>query len=131
MNVKVWNDSSEFDWSESFKGEQITIPKGKFIEMELYEANDFRGQFSPIKLLGDGTQDPKSLKKIRVERLTQEQLDTVDENEVYQCNLCKKTYTSEASLLKHSEKTHTEQMVVDAEAEIELPKKRGRPRKDA
>ncbi len=128
MKVKVWNDNPHTDWAEKFKGDDVNIPSGKCIEMEFYEAHEFRGQYTPIRIRGDGTQDPKSFKMIRVEQLTQEKRDEMDEGqEVFQCNLCKKIYTTEASLMKHSESQHEDQIVVDHDAEKSIPKKRGRP----
>lgn len=130
MKVKVWNDNKLTDWKEKFKGDDIIIPRQKCIEMEFYDAHEFKGQFSPIRVKGDGTQDPASFKMIRVETPTAEQMDELDEGqEVFQCNMCKRTYTTEAGLIKHSEAQHSDHIVTDATAEEALPKKRGRPPK--
>jgi hypothetical protein len=130
--VKVWNDNPHTDWVEKFKGDEVKIPRGQSIEMEFYEAHEFKGQFSPIKIKADGTQDPRSHKMIRVEALNQEQKDEVDDGqEVFQCNMCKKIYTTETSLIKHSEAKHSDHIVTDPDAEQSIPKKRGRPAKSA
>lgn len=129
MRVKVWNDNPHTDWKETFKGDEINIKSGTFIEMEFFEAHEFKGQYSPIRLKPDETQDPKSFKMIRVEPLTQEKKDTLEEDgqEIFPCQLCKKVYTTEASLLKHSILLHADKFVTDELAEAELPKRKGRP----
>lgn len=65
--VKVWNDN-QYPHTEKFKGKEITIQPGEFVEMEWEEAIEFKGQFTPIMVRGDGTHDPRSFKKIRVDR---------------------------------------------------------------
>lgn len=65
--VKVWNDN-KYQHTEMFKGDKIHIPAGGFIEMDWFEAMEFRGQFTGIKLLGDDTPDPEGFKMIRVEQ---------------------------------------------------------------
>lgn len=127
--VKVWNDNSVI-WTESFKGEKITIPAKSFVEMDFYEAHEFKGQFSPVKLKGDGTQDPTTFKMIRVEMPTKETADGDDDGqEIFQCNMCRKIFTTDAALTKHSESQHADHIVVDADAEKLVAKKRGRPTK--
>jgi hypothetical protein len=75
--VKVWNDNLKnldpktgkpLPHVEVFKGETLTIPAGECIEMDWEEAMEFKGQFFPMVLRGDGTHDPKGFKMIRVER---------------------------------------------------------------
>lgn len=65
--VKVWNDN-KYPHTETFKGDKITIPAGGFIEMDYVEAVEFQGQFTPIKKLGTGADDPTGFKMIRVEQ---------------------------------------------------------------
>lgn len=134
MRVKVWNDNKDTDWTENFKGIDVKIPSGKFIEMEFYEAHEFKGQFSPIRLRPDETQDPKSFKMIRVEQLTQEKKDELEgeTDEVFPCMLCKKAYSTAAALVAHSNKVHADAVITDELAEAEIPKaRRGRPAKVA
>jgi hypothetical protein len=68
MQVKVWNTNTH-DLVERFKGNEVIIPAGKFIEMEYYEANEFRGQYHPRPVDNDGkmVDDPKYYKMLRVE----------------------------------------------------------------
>lgn len=126
--VRVWNDNKHTTWKEKFKGDDVVIKSGAFVEMEFYEAHEFKGQFSPIKVKGDGTQDETSFKMIRVEPIT-DSASSDEEIEAYPCNLCKKNYASEAALLKHSETSHADRMVTDAEAEQIVKRKPGRPAK--
>lgn len=133
MRVKVWNDNPHTDWKESFKGEELFIKSGQCVEMEFYDAHEFKGQYSPIRLKPDETQDPKSFKMIRVEQLTQEKKDAIEDElaEAFPCQLCKKVYSTNAGLIAHSGKEHSSAVVIDAQAEAELPKtKRGRPAKE-
>lgn len=66
--VRVWNDNV-YPHEERFKGKLITIEPGQYIEMDDDDAQMFKGQFTQILKRGDGTFDPRSFKKIRVERL--------------------------------------------------------------
>jgi hypothetical protein len=129
MRARIYNDNPHTDWKEQFKGEWVNIPSGKFIEMEFYEAHEFKGQFSPIRIRSDETQDPASFKMIRVEKI-----DTAKEEEpsqTFNCNLCKKNFPDEESLLHHSEKNHADKIFTDEALEAEAPKRRGRPPKQA
>lgn len=64
--VKVWNDNVH-PHTEMFKGEKIHIEAKQFIEMDYEEANEFKGQFTGMRLLGDDTPDPRGYKMIRIE----------------------------------------------------------------
>lgn len=125
MRCKVWNDNPHTDWKEMFKGDLVTIPSGKSIDMEFYDAHEFKGQYSPIKLKPDETQDPKSFKMIRVEKIVEnKEAGELEVQNVFPCNLCKKVFDSEETLVTHSEKMHADQIVVDEEAEQSAPKKK-------
>lgn len=130
--ARVWNDNKTTDWSEDFKGKTIKIASGKSIDMDFFDAHEFKGQYSPIRLLADETQDPKSYKTIRVEEI----LDAADEldsgMEIFPCNACKKIYNSQDALDLHS-KEHSDRVVTDPEGEREAQRmakrKPGRPAK--
>lgn len=64
--VKVWNDN-QFAHTEKFKGQELTIPAGGYIELDEIDAVDFRGQFTPPRSLGPNNPDPRFYKMIRVE----------------------------------------------------------------
>src|SRR5436190_604337 len=63
--ARVHNDNVH-PFSQEFKGNRINIPAGGFIEMEIEEAIEFKGEYFPMKKNKDGGQDPRSYKKIRV-----------------------------------------------------------------
>lgn len=67
--VKVWNDNVH-PHKEMFKDNLVEIPAKSCIEMEWEEAIEFKGQFTPIRIRGDGTHDPAGFKMIRVEAPT-------------------------------------------------------------
>jgi hypothetical protein len=129
----VWNDQ-DFTWKESFKGEPLEIPAGKYVELGFYEAVEFRGQMIPLLDDGNGGIHQKSQKKIRLvehEWAEQQKKDAADDEPMfYPCNLCKEEFSTTAELIKHSVKKHSDRIVTDDDAEQEAPKKVGRPRKE-
>lgn len=132
MRCKVWNDNPHTDWKETFKGDIVTIPSKKFIEMEFYDAHEFKGQYSPIKLKPDETQDPASFKMIRVEKIVENMEDgEIEVPDVFPCNLCKKAFDSEEALIKHATAQHADRMIVDEEAESAAPKKKTKTKAEA
>lgn len=72
--VKVWN-RNKYPHKELYKGDQVVIPAGGFIEMDWEEAVQFKGQFTgmaPLKSEDDGAggmgePDPRFFKMIEVE----------------------------------------------------------------
>jgi hypothetical protein len=64
--VKVWNDNV-YTHTEKYKGKEITIHPGEFVEMDYIDAVDFRGQFVQPVMKGPNNPDPRSFKMIRVE----------------------------------------------------------------
>lgn len=64
--VKVWNDN-QYEHVEKYKGEEIRIKPGQYVEMDYIDAVDFRGQFITPKMLGPNNPDPRFYKMIRVE----------------------------------------------------------------
>lgn len=138
--IKVYNDNPQVPkWKEEFKGQQIVIEYGKPIEMEFFEANEFKSQFYPFKYMADDTtQDPKTMKMIRLEKIDLNEINKEVEKTIgFTCNACKKTFDNVKLLTNHSESEHAELIVVDERLEEELkelkkaepPKKRGRPNK--
>lgn len=45
--TKVWN-RNKFEHRETFKGSDLVIPAGEYIEMEFEEAIEFKGQWRPM-----------------------------------------------------------------------------------
>jgi hypothetical protein len=64
--VKVWNDNVH-PHTEMFKGEKIHIEPKQYVEMDYEEAVEFKGQFTGMKMRGDGTDCPTGFKMIRIE----------------------------------------------------------------
>jgi len=66
MLVKVWNDNT-YPYSEKFRGKEVVIEAGKFVEMEYDQAIIFKGTMNTVKRTKDGGFDPRYFKRIRVE----------------------------------------------------------------
>ena len=64
--AKVWNDN-KYPHIEKYKGKIIEIQPSKYVEMDRDEALQFQGQFKAPKKLGNGVDDPRHFKMIRVE----------------------------------------------------------------
>lgn len=124
MDVKVWNDG-DYDWKETFKGDPVSIKAKEFITMERQDAIEFRGQYYPPKIMSDDTQDPKSYKRIRIEIPLDVSPEQDEGMEVFMCQACKRAFTTDALLVKHSESEHADRaIVVDAVAEKEAMKRK-------
>jgi hypothetical protein len=118
--VKVWN-LNQYPYKETFKGDEIVIPPQSFIEMEYYDAHEFRGSYSPIKRDHDNQPLPQSFKMIRIE-----EGDAVPaiEDTKNQCVACKYKASDEKDLMSHIKETHAHQAAVDKEAEAEIEKRK-------
>jgi len=66
QQAKVWNDN-KYPHIEKYKGKIIEIQPGKYVEMDRDEALQFQGQFKAPKKLGNGVDDPRHFKMIRLE----------------------------------------------------------------
>jgi hypothetical protein len=138
--VKIFNDN-EHPFEANFKGDKVYIGAKSYWKdkdgtprlFDLFEANDFKGDYHPIKLLGDGTHDPRTFKKIKLVNIDAEVKEVVPE---HPCMLCGSAYQTEDELDVHLEAEHkNEERVSIAEldkAEIKAqPRPRGRPRAQA
>jgi hypothetical protein len=124
MQARVWNDN-DHPHKEKFKGEDIVIPPHKFVEMEFYEAYEFKGRMTPIKYDGNNVQTPQSYKMIRVEPIAEGAAASAPET--HTCLACNKSHATKAELEAHTDMEH-----LDVLADQELAqKRRGRPRKEA
>lgn len=119
--VKVWNDNT-FDYKDTFKGNEIFIPAKACIEMEYFEAHEFRGAYKSIERDGDNQPLARSFKMIRVEEPAKDAIDV--KPELNSCAACKFKGTTPKALLEHILAEHAEQAVVDEEAEKEVAKKK-------
>lgn len=120
--VKVWNDNAH-EYRETFKDREIVIPPKSCIEMEYYDAHEFRGVYRPVKRDADNQPIPQSFKMIRVE----EPATAVDVKvELNKCVACKFQGDSPKALIQHVLERHADQAAVDEEAEKELAIKKKR-----
>lgn len=119
--VRVYNDNVH-PYTEVFKDEKIFIkPKG-FIEMDEFDAIQFRGTYKSPVLNVDGVHMPEGFKMIRIEKFSGE-VAAAPKVDDHQCIACKYKGASKADLEEHV-KTHKDQLVVDEEAEAEIKAKR-------
>ena len=112
--VKVWNDN-DYDYKEKFKDKDIFIPAKQFVEMEYYEAHEFKGAFKAIQRDGDNQPMPQSFKKIRVEEAQAADVDAKIESN--KCVACAYRGGSAKDLFDHTLAIHAEQFATDEVAE--------------
>lgn len=111
---------------EMFKGNMLEIPAGQFVLMDYEDAVQFRGQFFPIKLRGDNTQDPISFKCIKIEadgdlKLAKEDL-AKEATKIYVCHLDGKEFSSKDELEKYVSEKYADRVFVDEGLEEQLMK---------
>src|SRR4051812_48653121 len=96
--VKVWNDN-DHDYKEKFKDNDVVIKAKSFIEMEYYEAHEFKGTFRGVERDGDNQPMPRSFKMIRIEEPKAGEVDAKIETNV--CGACKFRGKDPKNLLEH------------------------------
>lgn len=117
--AKVYNDNV-YPYKEKFKGDEIMIPAKGFIEMEEFDAYEFKGSFNSPVLGVDGDHKPEGFKMIRVVKLS----DSAEEkDETIKCMACSYRAENAADLNEHS-KEHADRVLVDEEAEKATKSKR-------
>jgi hypothetical protein len=122
--VKVWNDNSHV-LKETFKGDPIEIKPHQCIEMEFFEAHEFKGQYhmQPLDAMGKIIDDPKYRKMVRIEKIEDGDSDET-ETKAHTCMSCKKSYESEPVLKAHIETAHSNQSRLELpEVDHEIKKK--------
>jgi hypothetical protein len=107
QQVRVWNDNDYAFTDPDFKGEKITIPAKKYILMERFEANEFRGKYSP-RVVADGNEDPRYYKKIRIEETTEEREASLADT--HNCLACGKSHPTKEALDAHIDEAHLAQL---------------------
>ena len=112
--VKVYN-KGEFDYSEKFRGREIFIKANGFVKMDYEEAHLFMGQMQSFRRRKDGTQDPRTFKKLIMDHDDRRRVELLLRNEseekskkIFVCMACKKEFTSKKDLIKHSQEEHSE-----------------------
>ena len=119
--VKVWNLNS-IPHVEMFKGKQIRIEPQSCIDMEFYEAYEFRGQFKPM--IADENGKPKLPESAKMIRVVDNGVipEAIDQGNT--CMVCKYKAVNEKDLMAHITANHTAQAVRDEEAEKFLEDKK-------
>jgi hypothetical protein len=119
--VKIWN-KNEYDYTEKFRGKEIYIKSGGHHKMDYEEAHLFLGQMPEFKRRKDGTQDPRSFKKLLMDHEDRRRVELILRNEkeekskkVFCCMACGKEFNTKAQLLAHSKEEHSEILVKDEE----------------
>lgn len=139
--VTVFNLNSH-PLHELFKGEEVLIEandywrdkKGNVKELDIYEANDFRGQYHPVPFDGSGKMinDPKHFKMLRMDKVGEEASDTTeDDTPTFKCMAaqCKHTSPSSEELAAHIKVRHpsAETLVLpDEDKAIRARQKKGK-----
>ena len=119
MKIKVWNDNVH-PYSETFRGNKISIAAKGFVELEYDDAVAFHGSFAPIQVDADGNPVPEGYKMLRMEEPA---VGVEVKANPLMCQACRYLATSKQDLADHAT-THADSLVEDAEAESEM-KKRG------
>lgn len=120
--VRIHN-KNEYDYSEKFRGREIFIKAGGNIKMDYEEAHLFLGQMPEFRRRKDGTQDPRSFKKLVMDAEDRRRVELILRNEaeektkkVFVCMACKKEFTSKKDLIKHSNEEHSD-IIVESDNE--------------
>ncbi len=143
--VKVFNKNVH-PLKEIFKGNEVFIAaqdywrdeKGKVKVMDVYEANDYRGQYAPVPFDGSGKMidDPRHFKMIELQRTDsdRETDETEDKTSIHKCMApsCKHVSPSSEELSAHVKVRHpgVETLVLPEEDREIAKRGRGRPKKD-
>jgi hypothetical protein len=122
--VKVYNDN-KYVFKDEFKGKTYIIPPGGFIEMEFYDAHEFKAKYYPITRNGDNQPTPETRKMIRIDAGMNAA--PAIQDTAFNCVACAFKGTDAKELEYHSKNKHAEQRLVDemAEKEISVKKKAG------
>lgn len=112
QKMKIYNDNVH-PFQTTFKGDLYKInakdylkdASGKPVEWDLYEANDFRGQYSPILKDANELPDPRSYKMIRLEPVGKP---LIEEKSEHVCMRCKHVSPSAEELEAHLKYRHAD-----------------------
>ena len=110
FKCKVWNDDSN-DWTETYKGDPITIPAKGFIVMDGFEARQLLGQGAPVVMDAQGRQiRPKALRteNLPLDTAQIEKNKTLEKQASTLCHICNKNFVSEAGLKIHINREHAD-----------------------
>jgi len=124
--AKVYNRHSlGMNHREMFKGTQIDIPAGQFVEMDYEEAVEFRGQYFPMKFGADEIQLPESYKMIEIVPGGTAIDANVEPSKSFVCQMDGKSFPTQAALDEYIKTNYSGQQVKDEtlDKEIENAKK--------
>ena len=129
MQVKVWNDNAYDFIDPNFKGQKVVVPSKGHVTMDLEEAVEFQGRFSPLppEDCVDEEEVKKFYKMIRIERPAGAVAQSGPTE--YVCQLTGKKFANVDDYKKHivaSAELYADQLVVDENAESELKRKRAK-----
>jgi len=121
---------------ELFKGEEVTIAAndfwrdkgGKKKELDIYEANDFKGQYHPVAcdMSGKMINDPKHYKMLELIPVDASEVKTESDSPAYRCMAkdCKHVSPSAEELEAHTKTRHSNiDRLILPEEDAKLPKK--------
>lgn len=120
MNVRLYNDNI-YPHTEKFKGDVIHIASKGFIEMDEFDAVEFRGQMNPVRFDGGGNPLPECYKMIRIVKPENYHLYEIVDKPI--CLACAKSFATPVELSEHVKQFHVEQMI-DSKEKDELKKVR-------
>jgi hypothetical protein len=119
--VKVVNKNIH-PFSQEHQGVMLTIPAGGYIEMEYCEAEDFIGTYSPMWKGADDQPDPRSFKKLVIEK--PKGFDPHHRPRSFKCQACGFEARDEDELRAHSEVEHLDAMADDDAKEEAIERKK-------
>lgn len=109
---------------EKFKGEDIVIPAGEFVLMDYEDAVQFKGQYFPLFMNGQGIQAPESYKMIKIEAGPEAKTENDSENKkVYVCHVDGKEFTDKGLLDEYMKTNFSHLLVRDETLDQEINKK--------
>ena len=117
--AKVYlKNTNDYPLVEMFKGEKVEIlandywrdKKGEKKILDIYEANDFRGQYHPVPFDGSGKMEdhPKYYKKVAMEPCDDEGYSVITADSGFKCMAkeCKHVSASSEELETHTKVKH-------------------------
>lgn len=111
QTVMVYNDNI-YPLTENFKGDRIHIEPNQFVEMDFYDAHEFKGQYKPIQVDGAGNKKPESFKKVRIvmpKDFNIQKAMNISPDSSLKCNACGKVFKNVVELNKHVSDFHSSQ----------------------
>jgi hypothetical protein len=109
MIVRVWNKNVH-TFEQEFEGRLITVPAGRFVEMDVDEARRFVGKYYPMEFDGGGRQKPHSFKMLVIDTHGAKETPRREPIQKYKCVGCGFIATDEKTLNAHIDDKHLNDM---------------------